>query len=93
MDLLPPSRHLLFAACTVVILISSNVLANSASLNADSLSVKLLYFSRDDDVFEGKGVFLLDINLTGETKNKKSPVLISQSSFDAFHLPSPVTCY
>lgn len=67
MDLLPPSQHLLFVvACTVVILISSNISAISASLSADFFSVKLLYFSWDPGFFEG---FLLDINVTGETKN------------------------
>lgn len=79
-----------FVARTVIILISSMVLANSAFLSANFLWVKLLYFSWDDDVSKGKGDFLLSINATGETK--KMPVLISQSSFNALHLLSPVIC-
>lgn len=55
----------------MVILISSNASAISASLSADFFSVKLLYFSWDTGFFEGRGGFLLDINVTGETKNKK----------------------
>lgn len=93
MDLLPPSQHLLFVvACTVVILISSNASAISASLSADFFSVKLLYFSWDTGFFEGRGGFLLSINVTGETKNKKKALYLFHSLVSTLSIYPLLSC-